>query len=120
MGRLSQMGHLTVRPEDEIRQSKEFQPMVTTGALSMCRTCVTLRVTFRPQGIVITGPGRPLRVRGADPESEHSSTGKTFWSRRTQDKVRSLRRAKVLVIGAGDTAATIVLHLIDLARGSSY
>lgn len=65
-------------------------------------------------GVVLTGPGEPVKIQGSSHGwSENILNGRDFW--RWLAIFSKMENGKVAVIGGGETAATIVLALLDLA-----
>ncbi|HEX6506073.1 MAG TPA: SidA/IucD/PvdA family monooxygenase [Chloroflexota bacterium] len=68
--------------------------------------------TFAGDGLVITGTGTPTRVPG-QPEKHHRvMDGMTFWMRRRKLEHKGCP-VSVAVVGTGETAASIVVALIE-------
>jgi mycobactin lysine-N-oxygenase len=61
-------------------------------------------------GLVITGPGRP-RWPCALPESSRLLSTESFWS--SPHTIGQQPHARVAIIGTGETAAAVALHLIE-------
>jgi len=73
--------------------------------------------SIKAHGIVITGPGASRHIAISEPHealSKAMCTGQTFWNHAHLARFAKLRDGKVVVIGAGDTAATIVVKLANL------
>lgn len=62
-------------------------------------------------GLVVTGPGEPSRLPGQPLKHDRVYDGKTFWE--NLDVFRGLRDVSVGVVGGGETAAQVVLGLLD-------
>ena len=61
-------------------------------------------------GLIITGPGRPIKVAGSDHEwNENIVDGRVFWQR--LGVFSQLSDARVAIIGTGETAAGIAVTL---------
>ncbi|SDP97780.1 SidA/IucD/PvdA family monooxygenase [Lentzea jiangxiensis] len=90
-------------------------------------------------GVVITGPGTPLRLQGYDDNSLRFANAENFWKRwpRMQTAIRrSSMQTEIAVIGDGGAAASVVTTLLStsdrcrvtvitpsgvmLTRGESY
>lgn len=85
-----------------------------------CRSQETGEIlTFDGDGLVLTGPGVPLTVPGQPATHPRVLNGATFWTRITEfehlrrDPARPLN---IGVIGTGETAAAIVVALLDILR----
>ena len=62
-------------------------------------------------GVVLTGPGEPLRIHDSKhPWTEHIIDGRTFWKR--LPVFDGLTNARIAIIGGGETAAAIVVALL--------
>jgi mycobactin lysine-N-oxygenase len=73
--------------------------------------------TFEADGVVLTGPGEPIRIPDSPPTTgDRLFDGKNYWThvQLFADKERQ-RRGKVAVIGGGGTAASIALSLLRVA-----
>lgn len=65
-------------------------------------------------GIVLTGPGQPLKIHGSRHDwNEEIINGANFW--RLYRIFEFMRGAKIAVIGSGETAASIIVALLDKA-----
>lgn len=65
-------------------------------------------------GLVITGPGRPIKVAGSDHEwNENIVDGRVFWQRLAV--FSQLSDARIAIIGTGETAAGIAVSLVQRA-----
>lgn len=71
-------------------------------------------------GVVFTGPGSARSVGGDQPDSEYIFDGRSYWQ--NVRKFRALREkenARIAVIGAGETAASVVSSLLDVFDDTS-
>lgn len=74
-------------------------------------------------GLVITGTGTPLAVPGQPKEHPRILNGATFWQRIDEfARLRSqvTKPLNIGVIGTGETAAAIVVALVDTLRSSAF
>jgi mycobactin lysine-N-oxygenase len=75
------------------------------------------------EGLVITGPGTPLTIAGQPKEHPCIMDGASFWLR-VEEFVRLRSQVKkplnIGVIGTGETAAAIVVALVDALRNSAF
>jgi len=73
--------------------------------------------TLRVGGVVVTGPGKPIHLLDGQDDHFTISTGETFWSPTIINDFRHLDRrldgGEIAVVGSGDTAASIVVALLD-------
>ncbi|MFL5625457.1 MAG: SidA/IucD/PvdA family monooxygenase [Ktedonobacteraceae bacterium] len=74
-------------------------------------------------GLVITGPGTPLTIPGQPLNHPRVMDGNSFWTR--IDELARLRTTvarplNIGVIGTGETAAAIVVALLDMLRSSAF
>ena len=74
-------------------------------------------------GLVLTGPGRPITIPGQPVNHPRILNGETFWLH-TQDLLARQKTGKspvhVGVIGTGETAAAIVVALVQMLDTSSF
>ncbi|HEV2582110.1 MAG TPA: SidA/IucD/PvdA family monooxygenase [Ktedonobacteraceae bacterium] len=80
-------------------------------------------LTLTGDGLVITGPGTPLTVPGQPKEHPRIIDGATFWLRIEEfEQLRSqiTKPLNIGVIGTGETAAAIVVALVDTLRSSAF
>src|SRR5260221_1200858 len=80
-------------------------------------------VILTGEGVVMTGPGRPLTIAGQPKEHPCIMDGASFWLR--VEEVVHLRSQvtkplNIGVIGTGETAAAIVVALVDALRSSAF
>jgi mycobactin lysine-N-oxygenase len=74
-------------------------------------------------GLVITGPGTPLTLPGQPKEHPRIMDGATFWQRSeefVQLRMQAKKPLNIGVIGTGETAAAIVVALVDALRDSAF
>ena len=65
-------------------------------------------------GLVITGPGEPVKIHDSKHEwSENIVNGQLFWLRKAI--FEGMKTGKIAIIGGGETAASIVVALIESA-----
>ena len=65
-------------------------------------------------GVILTGPGRPIKVAGSDHEwNENIVDGRVFWQRLAV--FSQLSDARIAIIGTGETAAGIAVTLVQRA-----
>lgn len=64
-------------------------------------------------GLVITGPGRVVVPAGV-PEHPHVLTIESFW--RSYEGLAGLERARIAIVGAGETAAAVAIGLVQLGK----
>jgi mycobactin lysine-N-oxygenase len=79
--------------------------------------------TLTGEGLVITGPGTPLSIPGQPEEHPRIMDGASFW--RHVEEFEKLRwqvkqQLNIGVIGTGETAAAIVVALVDALRSSAF
>lgn len=75
-------------------------------------------VELECDGLVITGPGEPKRVKNqTSSESTGIMDGRTFWKAPNMSwlKGRVREKTKIAVIGAGETAASVVSALLNIS-----
>ncbi len=71
-------------------------------------------------GIVFTGPGEPTKIVGSKHDwNESIIDGRQFWQRIPVFQSMAGKNKKIAVIGGGETAASIVVSLIENAQGLS-
>src|SRR6266702_1408852 len=79
--------------------------------------------TLTGEGLVITGPGTPLTIPGQPKEHPCIMDGASFWLR-VEEVVKLRSQVKkplnIGVIGTGETAAAIVVALVDAVRSSAF
>lgn len=82
-----------------------------------CRTKTGTTFEVYSDGLVVTGPGEPLQVRRQ--QNHHTIfDGKSFWL--NLDKFNSLDdESSVCVIGSGETAASVVVELVNRFRSTN-
>lgn len=69
-------------------------------------------------GVVVTGPGRPIKIGNPSHEwSENIIDGRVFWQRIAV--FRELNNGKIAIIGGGETAASIAVCLTQQAPNLS-
>jgi mycobactin lysine-N-oxygenase len=76
------------------------------------------RHDLRCDGLVVTGPGSPRQVPGQPTNHERVMDGNTFWTR-TAKFARIKCPVSVAVVGSGETAAAVVVALVDALRQDS-
>jgi mycobactin lysine-N-oxygenase len=82
------------------------------------RTPAGARLDLDCDGLVVTGPGRAVRLPGQPDEHPRILDGRTFWAR--QDALAQAGPVEVCVIGNGETAGSITTALLDvLPEGST-
>ena len=79
--------------------------------------------TLNGQGLVMTGPGTPLTIPGQPEKHPCIMDGASFW--RHIEEFEKLRwqvkkPLNIGVIGTGETAAAIVVALVDALRSSAF
>jgi mycobactin lysine-N-oxygenase len=79
--------------------------------------------TLTGEGLVMTGPGTPLTIPGQPEEHPCIMDGASFW--RHVEEFEKLRwqvkkSLNIGVIGTGETAAAIVVALVDALRSSAF
>jgi mycobactin lysine-N-oxygenase len=88
------------------------------GQVKITALCKGVRKTFKADGIVLTGPGKPITI---DDMPEDGAglifNGQDYW--KSTDTFRQMKAGSVAVIGGGETAASIVLSLLEITQGSS-
>ena len=80
-------------------------------------------VILTGEGLVMTGPGKPLTIPGQPKEHLCIMDGESFWLHVEEFAQLRLQVKKPLdigVIGTGETAAAIVLALVDALRSSAF
>jgi len=79
--------------------------------------------TLTGEGLVMTGPGTPLTIPGQPEEHPCIMDGASFWLRLAelaQLRWQVKKPLNIGVIGAGETAAAIVVALVDALRSSAF
>ena len=89
-----------------------------------CQSMTTQEeLTLEGEGLVLTGPGRPITIAGQPASHPRILNGETFWLH-TQDLLTRQKTGKspmhVGVIGTGETAAAIVVALTQMLDTSSF
>ena len=80
-------------------------------------------LTLTGEGLVITGPGTPLTITGQPKEHPRIMNGASFWLHVEEfAQLRSQVKSplNIGVIGTGETAAAIVVALVDALRSSAF
>ena len=75
------------------------------------------------EGLVITGPGTPLTIAGQPKEHPCIMDGASFWLRVeefAQLRSQVKKPLNIGVIGTGETAAAIVVALVDILRSLAF
>jgi len=74
--------------------------------------------TLRVGGVVVSGPGKPTRLVDGQDAHFSISDGETFWSSKIITDLKRIDKrldgGKIAVVGSGDTAASIVVRLLDI------
>src|SRR5437660_1026735 len=79
--------------------------------------------TLTGDGLVMTGPGTPLTITGQPKEHPRIMDGATFWLRSeefVQLRTHVKKPLNIGVIGTGETAAAIVVALVDALKSSAF
>jgi mycobactin lysine-N-oxygenase len=79
--------------------------------------------TLTGEGLVMTGPGTPLTIPGQPEQHPRILDGASFWRHVEQfEKLRWQvnKPLNIGVIGTGETAAAIVVALVDALRSSAF
>lgn len=63
------------------------------------------------EGLVITGPGKPMKLPG-QPSHPSIMDGMTVW--RSLGKFRNIKKGKIGIIGSGEASAAIIIGLLPL------
>ncbi len=91
--------------------------------LSCQSTTTQEELTLEGDGLVLTGPGRSITIAGQPADHPRILNGETFWLH-THDLVARQKVGKspmhVGVIGTGETAAAIVVALVQMLDTSSF
>ncbi len=91
--------------------------------LSCQSTTTQQELTLEGDGLVMTGPGRPIMIGGQPADHPRILNGETFWLH-TQDLLARQKTGQspmhVGVIGTGETAAAIVVELVQMLDTSSF
>lgn len=80
-------------------------------------------VILTGEGVVMTGPGRPLTIAGQPKEHPCIMDGASFWLRVEEFvhlRSQVTKPLNIGVIGTGETAAAIVVALVDALRSSAF
>ncbi len=75
------------------------------------------------EGLVMTGPGTPLTIAGQPREHACIMDGASFWLRVeefAQLRSQVKKPLNIGVIGTGETAAAVVVALVDILRSSAF
>jgi mycobactin lysine-N-oxygenase len=67
---------------------------------------------IEPDGVVLSGTGPPQKLPGQPPEHPRLRDGRDYWLT-GGDALAELRPQSVCVVGSGETAATVVVHLLE-------
>jgi mycobactin lysine-N-oxygenase len=82
------------------------------------RTPAGRRLDLDCDGLVVTGPGKPIRLPGQPDDHPRVLDGRTFWT--SEDVLARGGPVEVCVIGNGETAGSIATALLDvLPEGST-
>src|SRR5436305_9021720 len=79
--------------------------------------------TLTGEGLVMTGPGTPLTIPGQPEEHPCIMDGASFWRHVegfAQLRSQVKKPLNIGVIGTGETAAAIVVALVDALRSSAF
>ncbi len=79
--------------------------------------------TVPGNGLVMTGPGTPLGIPGQPKAHQRIMDGASFWLRSeefVQQRSHITQPLNIGVIGTGETAAAIVVALVDALRDSAF
>ena len=74
-------------------------------------------------GLVITGPGTPLTIPGQPKVHPRIMDGASFWQRSgefVQWRTQSKKPLNIGVIGTGETAAAVIIALVDALKDSAF
>jgi mycobactin lysine-N-oxygenase len=63
-------------------------------------------------GVVLTGPGEPYRLPGAESNGTTIFNGSDYWQH--LDAFQQLQQGKIAVIGSGETAGCVITSLLSL------
>lgn len=80
-------------------------------------------VILTGEGLVMTGPGKPLTIPGQPKEHPCIMDGESFWlhvEEFAQLRSQVKKPLDIGVIGTGETAAAIVVALVDALRSSAF
>jgi len=80
-------------------------------------------VILTGEGLVMTGPGTPLTIAGQPKEHPCIMDGASFWLRVEEFvhlRSQVTKPLNIGVIGTGETAAAIVVALVDALRSSAF
>jgi mycobactin lysine-N-oxygenase len=80
-------------------------------------------LTVSGDGLVMTGPGTPLTIPGQPKMHPHIMDGASFWQRIeefVQLRTHVKQPLNIGVIGTGETAAAIVIALVDALRDAAF
>ena len=80
-------------------------------------------VILTGEGVVMTGPGTPLTIAGQPKEHPCIMDGASFWLRVEEFvhlRSQVTKPLNIGVIGTGETAAAIVVALVDALRSSAF
>lgn len=69
------------------------------------------QLSFRGDGIVITGPGKPRKIENQPDGDSRLFDGRSFW--KNLEEFDGLKKKRVAVIGAGETAGAIACAILD-------
>ena len=79
--------------------------------------------TLESDGLVMTGPGIPLTIAGQPENHPRVMNGASFWlhvEEFAQMRLQVTRPLNIGVIGTGETAAAIVVALVDSLRNAAF
>jgi mycobactin lysine-N-oxygenase len=90
----------------------------TDGAWAVSyRNAQSKRVSvIRASSLVITGPGDARRLVDGQPKHPNISDAVSFWAPRRLSDFNLLPSGPIAVIGSGDTAASVVVTLLELMQ----
>jgi mycobactin lysine-N-oxygenase len=88
------------------------------GNVRISAVCGGHKKSFEADGVVLTGPGRPIVIENSPTNAQDLIfNGQDYW--RSTELFNKMKAGKIAVIGGGETAASIVLSLLELTQGSS-
>lgn len=102
-------------PEEIIRDTVVTQIEPASGKLVVTASHRKTTRTIEADGVVLTGPGEPIKILGSPTSPMRIFDGRNYWT--AIPLFEAMKHGKVALIGGGETAASIALSLLKRAPG---